>query len=46
MRLPMAAAAAAMSVYAPAATAAWIAEPSAGPWSEPITDSGRRSTSA
>ena len=22
---------------APAATAAWIAEPSAGPWSEPIT---------
>ena len=42
----MACAAAGTSGYAPAATAAWMAEPSAGPWSEPRTLSGRRMTSA
>lgn len=30
----------------PAATAAWIAAPSAGPCDDPISDSGRRRTSA
>ena len=35
-----------MSGYAPAATAAWMAEPRAGPWSERTTLRGRRVTSA
>ena len=36
----------AMSGYAPTATAAWIADPRAGPCSDSITESGRRRTSA
>ena len=42
----MAWAAVGTSGYAPAATAAWIAEPSAGPWSESITLRECRVTSA
>ena len=46
LSVPIAAAAARMSGCRPAATAACIAEPSAGPCSEPITCSGIRVTSA
>ncbi len=42
---PIRSLAASTSGYAPAATAAWIADPSAGPWSDAIVEIGIRSTS-